>query len=666
MKTIIFLMFFWIYSPSIYSQADKVTIEKSKSGMKLKVNGQDLLINGMNWDYYPIGTNYTYSLWKQPENSIQGALDQEMALLKSMGVNTIRVYTSIPKKWIEYIYTNYGIYTMINHTFGRYGLTLNGTWVANTEYADASTRELLLKEAKQLAIDYKDTKGLLLFLLGNENNYGLFWEGAETENIPVADRKSTARAHSLYTLFNEAAVAMKTIDNSHPIALCNGDLIFLDLIAKECPDVDVFGINVYRGISFGDLFERVKKEYGKPVLFTEFGSDAYNTVTNKEDQNAQATILKGNWREIYENAAGIGKSGNCIGGFTFQFSDGWWKHGQTKNLDFHDTDASWFNGGYSFDFIKGKNNINEEWFGICAKGPSDENGMYKLHPRSAYYLLKRVHQLNPFTNGKSLDEIKNHFDKIQIVDATQKVEKHNWQLTWSDEFNGTSGKVPDATKWVYDMGRGNNGWGNQEFQYYTNLPENASMDGKGNLVLTAIKKEYQGASYTSARIKTKGIFEQKHGRFEARLKTPCGQGLWPAFWMLGNNVDSAGWPLCGEIDIMELRGQLPSVALGTLHGPGYSGNNAMSAKNILINKRYDDTFHLFAIEWDENKIDFFVDDYLYKRTEKTEVETKGNWVYDHPFFLIFNVAVGGFFVGSPDTLTPDQQSMTIDYVRVYK
>jgi hypothetical protein len=285
--------------------------------------------------------------------------------------------------------------------------------VPNTEYSDAASQAVLLKEVKQLALEYKDTKGLLLFLLGNENNYGLFWGGAETEDIPVQDRKSTVRAQSLYKMFNEAAIAMKAIDNSHPIAICNGDLLFLDLIAKECTDVDVFGINVYRGVSFGDLFERVKKEYGKPVLFTEFGSDAFNAITQKEDQKAQETILKENWREIYENAAGIGKSDNCIGGFTFQFSDGWWKMGQTINLDIHDSSASWGNGGYVFDFEKGKNNMNEEWFGICNKGATDQNGMYQLTPRSAYYMLKKVHQLNPYTNSNSLKKLQKNFSKIK-------------------------------------------------------------------------------------------------------------------------------------------------------------------------------------------------------------------------------------------------------------
>ena len=417
MKIIFFILFFWGYSSTIYCQGDNVTINRNNNGIKLKVNGNDLIINGMNWDYFPVGTNYSYNLWDKNDSVIRQALDNEMSLLKNMGVNTIRVYTGIPKKWIEYIYTNYGIYTMVNHTFGRYGLTLNGAWVPQTDYADTGTRELLLKEVKQLATEYKDTKGLLLFLLGNENNYGLVWEGAETKDIPVADRKSTKQKRALYKLFNEAAVAMKTIDHSHPIALCNGDLQSLDLIAQECIDVDILGLNVYRGISFGDVFERVKKEYGKPVLFTEFGADAFNTVSQKENQQPQAYILKENWKEIYGNAAGMGKAGNCIGGFTFQFSDGWWKFAQTKNLDIHDANASWSNGGYGFDYIKGKNNMNEEWFGICAKGTSDASGLYQLFPRTAYYTLKEVHQFNPYTDENTLAKLNNYFNSIQPYDA---------------------------------------------------------------------------------------------------------------------------------------------------------------------------------------------------------------------------------------------------------
>jgi hypothetical protein len=417
MKKIILLLTI-IISFSSYSQGNKVVIANNNDGMKLIVDGKDFIINGMNWDYFPIGTNYSYSLWNQSDKLIQEALDEEMGLLKNMGVNTIRVYSGMPKKWIEYVYTNYGIYTMLNHSFGRYGLTLDGVWTPNTDYSNPKTRALLLKETQEMITEYKDTKGLLLFMLGNENNYGLFWDGAETEDIPVKDRKSTARAESMYKLFNEAVVSMKSVDSDHPIAICNGDLLFLDIIAKECKDVDILGTNVYRGVSFGDLFERVKKEYGKPLFFSEFGSDAFNVLTNQEDQKSQAFYLKGNWKEIYENAAGMGKAGNSLGGFTFQFSDGWWKFGQTKNLEAHDSNASWSNGGYQKDFTEGENNMNEEWFGICAKGPSNEKGLYQLYPRAAYYVLKDIHKFNPYAAGANKNSLNAVFDETNLMDAS--------------------------------------------------------------------------------------------------------------------------------------------------------------------------------------------------------------------------------------------------------
>ncbi|PCE64805.1 glycoside hydrolase family 2 TIM barrel-domain containing protein [Sediminicola luteus] len=402
---------------SVGAQSSKVSLVNDQRGTALLVEGRPFMVNGMNWDYFPIGTNYNYSLWKQSDAFIKNALDNEMALLRNMGVNAIRQYTGVPPKWITYIYDNYGIYTMLNHSFGRYGLTIDGTWMANTEYADPRVKQLLLKETTQLAKTYKNTRGLLLFLLGNENNYGLFWEGAETEDIPIQDRKSTERARAMYKLFNEAAIAMKAIDTGHPIALCNGDLLFLDIIAQECPDVDVFGTNMYRGISFGDAFERVKNEYGKPILFTEFGSDAFNALTNKEDQMAQAHYMVGNWKEIYANAAGLGKSQNSLGGFTFQFSDGWWKYGQTKNLDVHDTNASWANGGYTFDHKEGQNNMNEEWFGICAKGQTDAHGYYELYPRAAYYALKEVHDIDPFAYTMRMETLDSEFAEIELIDA---------------------------------------------------------------------------------------------------------------------------------------------------------------------------------------------------------------------------------------------------------
>jgi hypothetical protein len=417
MRQFIFLLISLFFSNALFSQNGRVEVAEKEDGWRLQIDGKAFMVNGMNWDYFPIGTNFMYSLWNEPDDFIKKALDDEMSLLKNMGVNAIRVYTGIQPKWITYIYETYGIYTMLNHSFGRYGLTLDGAWVANTEYSDPRVIELLLKEVKELAEEYKGTPGLLLYLLGNENNYGLFWGGAETEDIPMVDRQSTIRARHMYKLFNEASLAMKSIDQSRPVALCNGDLLFLDLIAEECPDVDIFGVNVYRGISFTDMFDRVKNEYNKPILLTEFGSDAFNAITMEEAQREQAYYNVGNWREIYENAAGFGKAGNSIGGFTFQFSDGWWKFGQTKNLDVHDTNASWENGGYRFDHIPGENNMNEEWFGICAKGPTDAMGFYQLFPRAAYYALKEAHKFNPYAAGTSLADIRQHFDGINIMDA---------------------------------------------------------------------------------------------------------------------------------------------------------------------------------------------------------------------------------------------------------
>ena len=245
-------------------------------------------------------------------------------------------------------------------------------------------------------------------------------------------------------------------------------------------------------------------------------------------------------------------------------------------------------------------------------------------------------------------------------DDFQKLDQRNWQAVWSDEFNDPAGTSPDESKWTYDIGTGQDGWGNNELQSYTNNPANVSMDGEGNLVITAIRS---GNNFTSARIKTQGLFAQKYGRFEARLKTPYGPGLWPAFWMLGENIETTPWPQCGEIDIMELRGQEPHIIHGSIHGPGYSGGNPVSRSYSLINSRFDTDYHIYAIEWDENKIDFFVDDYLYQRIKRSDVP--GEWVYDQPFFIILNVAVGGNYVGFPTAQTPFPQKMIIDYVRVY-
>ena len=248
------------------------------------------------------------------------------------------------------------------------------------------------------------------------------------------------------------------------------------------------------------------------------------------------------------------------------------------------------------------------------------------------------------------------------VEPVQTLPERKFELVWSDEFEGDSGTAPNATKWTYDIGTGQNGWGNNELQTYTNNRQNVSLDGKGNLLIRALKDN--AGRYTSARIKTEGLFSQKFGKVEARIKTPTGSGIWPAFWMLGNNIREVSWPQCGEIDIMEQKGKFSNITYGSIHGPGYSGGEAITTPYALQNGRFDNDFYVYAVEWNETKIDFFINGFLYKRILPANVP--GEWVFNQPFFLILNIAVGGSFVGPPNANTPFPGTMSIDYVRVYK
>jgi beta-glucanase (GH16 family) len=191
-------------------------------------------------------------------------------------------------------------------------------------------------------------------------------------------------------------------------------------------------------------------------------------------------------------------------------------------------------------------------------------------------------------------------------------------------------------------------------------------------VIEAIRESYTGPDgvkrdYTSARLSTKGNFSQAYGRFEARIKMPRGQGIWPAFWMLGDDIDKVPWPDCGEIDILENLGREPSIAHGTIHGPGYSGQHGIGSPFTLPDgKRFSDDFHIFAVEWEPQEIRFYVDENLYATRRPSDLPAGSHWVYDHPFFILLNLAVGGNWPGNPDSTTEFPQRMYIDYVRVYK
>lgn len=251
--------------------------------------------------------------------------------------------------------------------------------------------------------------------------------------------------------------------------------------------------------------------------------------------------------------------------------------------------------------------------------------------------------------------------------STSPQSNSDWVLTWSDEFNDPDGSAPDPTKWT--LIGGGNGWGNNELQYYTARPKNIRIQQQ-RLVIEAFKEEFTGSDgvhrhFTSARLSSQGRFSQKYGRFEARMQIPAGQGVWPAFWLLGDDCSTVGWPECGEIDVMENVGREPGSIRGTLHGPGYSGATPLTTAYSLPKGRFSDGFHLFAIEWEPRAIRFYVDGELYASKTPRDLPAGKRWVFDHPFFIVLNLAVGGNLPGSPNKSTVFPQCMLVDYVRVY-
>ncbi len=397
--------------------APGVSVVTDASGSVLQVDGQPFLVRGMNWDYSPVGTNYRYSLWVQDDAFIEGVLRREMALLRDMGVNAIRQYDDIPPRWVAWIFKNYGIRTMVNPLFGRYGLTIDGRWVPSVDYANPKHRAAIKAATLASVKKFEGTPGVLMWLLGNENNYGLVWTSAEIGQLPVGERDA-ARAVFLYSLYGEVIDEIHKLDPAHPVAIANGDAQYADLIHTHAPHLDIFGTNVYRGATARDLYAVIHQKLGVPVMYTEFGADAFDAKANREDATTQARYLLSQWEDLYAHTRGK-DVGNAIGGFVFQWGDGWWKYKQEENLDVHDTNASWSNGGYVEDFVAGRNNMNEEWFGLCAKGPPDASGNYPVYPRPAYYALQRAWQLDPY-----------QADPTQVHAAFAAIDPNVWRPTY--------------------------------------------------------------------------------------------------------------------------------------------------------------------------------------------------------------------------------------------
>jgi hypothetical protein len=381
---------------------NKVYIKKlNGSRYQLMVDKKPYIVKGVCYNPIPAGQGYDYDWWSDPNKPWL----TDGKLMRDMGVNTIRLYQSHDnpdevKQVVKDLYEKFGIRTIM------------GDWLGFWEYpcpfyADKAFQDKVKKGVLDMVRLYKDEPGMLMWVLGNENNYSCLglvhrWSSEEIDKEIDPQKQKSMRARIYYSFVNDIAKEIHKIDPNHPVALGNGELIGLEFAKDYCPDVDLVACIIYRGKTFGNLFNSLKATFDRPLLLAEFGADAYDAYLNKEDQNTQAFFLESLWRQIYQNLASNKEgAGNCIGGAFFEWSDEWWKHNQDspESWKIHDTESNWSNGSYYFD-IKAPNNMNmnEEWFGIVSLSEELENGINKRVPRKAYYVLREFWK-NPVLNN---------------------------------------------------------------------------------------------------------------------------------------------------------------------------------------------------------------------------------------------------------------------------
>ncbi|MDD4910605.1 MAG: glycoside hydrolase family 2 TIM barrel-domain containing protein [Candidatus Omnitrophica bacterium] len=373
-----------------------VFIHKDRKGhYRLIAAGAPFVVRGVCYSPVPVGKNHEYDFFSDPNKPWK----KDAELMKAAGINTVRFYQPGPhaevvKELISGLYNDHGIYTIMG--------SWAGFWEYPLGYADAEFRGRIKKQVLEMVNTYKDTPGILMWVLGNENNYSFNgqvnpWSSPEIDAIPDLWQRQLERARIYYSFINEIAREIKQVDPDHPVALGNGELKYLEVAsAGICPDIDLIACVIYRGKTFGNLFDSLKFTFDKPVIISEFGADAYNAKLKEEDEGMQAFFLESQWRQIYENLAGGPKgAGNCVGGVMFEWNDEWWKHNEydLQGWPAHDTGSNWSKGEYYFDIeVPGGMNMNEEWFGIVALSEESDSGLNKRVPRKSYYVLKKFFQ----------------------------------------------------------------------------------------------------------------------------------------------------------------------------------------------------------------------------------------------------------------------------------
>jgi hypothetical protein len=370
-----------------------VAVRKLKNGQyQLMVQGRPYIIKGVCYNPIPIGQGHDYDWWSDPYKPwlVDGKL------MKEMGINTVRLYQpgenpDSVREVIRDLYGKFGIRVALGHWLGfwEYPCPL---------YGEKEFRDRIKAEVRAMVENFKNEPGVLCWIMGNENNYSCLgtvnaWSTDEADKEADPQKRKEMLSRIYYSLVNELADEIHTIDPNHPVALGNGELVGLETAKDTCPSVDMVACIVYRGKTFGNLFKSLKTTFDKPVMFSEFGADAYDARLKKEDQNQQAFFLDSQWRQIFENLAGNPKGeGNCLGGTMFEWTDEWWKHNPPDQASWsvHDTESNWSNGQYYFDINAPKNmNMNEEWFGIVTlSADQKEGGLDKRIPRKAYYVIR--------------------------------------------------------------------------------------------------------------------------------------------------------------------------------------------------------------------------------------------------------------------------------------
>ncbi len=384
---------FWLVRQQTLSHIPKVTVDKKSDGYRLLVDGKPFTVRGVCYSPIPVGKDYEYNYWGDPGKPwlVDGKL------MKEMGVNTVRFYRigknpAEVRTVMDGLYRNYGIRSTVGSYLGFWN------WPP-PNYTDEEFRKKVKTEVLEMVRLYKDSPGVLMWVLGNENNYSFDrniqrWSSDAIDALPDPEARRREKARIYYSFVNELAKEIKKIDPNRPVVMGVGETTSLDIANPVCPDIDVIGMIAYRGPSFGNLFRQVRDKFDKPVLMIEYGADSFNAATREPDETNQAEFIKLQWQDIQRNLAGGKGVGNVIGGTLFEWTDEWWKGNENipHTWSVHDEAGHWQNTSYHFDaYGADHNNMNEEWWGVVSLDPKKKTGAVNARlPKESYSVLKEL------------------------------------------------------------------------------------------------------------------------------------------------------------------------------------------------------------------------------------------------------------------------------------